>query len=232
MADLLAPNDTVVLVVPIDSAAPKGRLILPQQQTIRDILEAGAISLVTRETELTRTLESLREPPRLVITDSQAFGLVDKLVPKNIQLTSFSILFARYKGNLRQAILGAARLSTLQDGDTVLISEGCTHHRQCGDIGTEKLPNWIRKFTGKNVQFTFTSGNEFPEDVGKYALVVHCGGCMLNEREMQYRLRHSAEQNVPMTNYGIAIAHMHGILDRALAPFPDLHQAWSSTANG
>ena len=232
VADLLAPNDTVVLVVPIDSAAPKGRLILPQQQTIRDILEAGAISLVTRETELTRTLESLLEPPRLVITDSQAFGIVDKLVPKNVRLTSFSILFARYKGNLRQAILGAAQLNSLQDGDTVLISEGCTHHRQCGDIGTEKLPNWIRRFTGKDVQFSFTSGNEFPEDVSKYALVVHCGGCMLNEREMQYRLRHSAERNVPMTNYGIAIAHMHGILDRALAPFPDLHQAWSSTANG
>lgn len=232
VADLLAPNDTVVLVVPIDSAAPKGRLILPQQQTIRDILEAGAISLVTRETELTRTLESLREPPQLVITDSQAFGIVDKLVPKNVRLTSFSILFARYKGNLRQAILGAAQLNSLQDGDTVLISEGCTHHRQCGDIGTEKLPNWIRKFTGKDVQFSFTAGNEFPEDVSKYALVVHCGGCMLNEREMQYRLRHSAERNVPMTNYGIAIAHMHGILDRALAPFPDLHQAWSSTANG
>ena len=232
VADLLAPNDTVVLVVPIDSAAPKGRLILPQQQTIRDILEAGAISLVTRETELTRTLESLREPPQLVITDSQAFGIVDKLVPKNVLLTSFSILFARYKGNLRQAILGAAQLNFLQDGDTVLISEGCTHHRQCGDIGTEKLPNWIRRFTGKDVQFSFTAGNEFPEDVSKYALVVHCGGCMLNEREMQYRLRHSAERNVPMTNYGIAIAHMHGILDRALAPFPDLHQAWSSTANG
>ena len=232
VADLLAPNDTVVLVVPIDSAAPKGRLILPQQQTIRDILEASAISLVTRETELTRTLESLREPPQLVITDSQAFGIVDKLVPKNVRLTSFSILFARYKGNLRQAILGAAHLNSLQDGDTVLISEGCTHHRQCGDIGTEKLPNWIRKFTGKDVQFSFTAGNEFPEDVSKYALVVHCGGCMLNEREMQYRLRHSAERNVPMTNYGIAIAHMHGILDRALAPFPDLHQAWSSTANG
>lgn len=232
VADLLAPNDTVVLVVPIDSAAPKGRLILPQQQTIRDILEAGAISLVTRETELTRTLESLREPPRLVITDSQAFGIVDKLVPKNVQLTSFSILFARYKGNLRQAILGAAQLNSLQDGDIVLISEGCTHHRQCGDIGTEKLPNWIRRFTGKDVQFSFTAGNEFPEDVSKYALVVHCGGCMLNEREMQYRLRHSAERNVPMTNYGIAIAHMYGILDRALAPFPDLHQAWSSTANG
>lgn len=231
VADLLAPNDTVVLVVPIDSAAPKGRLILPQQQTIRDILEAGAISLVTRETELIRTLEALREPPRLVITDSQAFGLVDKLVPQSIQMTSFSILFARYKGNLRQAVLGAARLNTLQNGDTVLISEGCTHHRQCGDIGTEKLPNWIRSFTGKDIQFEFTSGGEFPEDLSRYALAVHCGGCMLGKREMQYRLRHSAEQGVSMTNYGIAIAHMHGILDRALAPFPDLHQAWSNTAN-
>ena len=231
VADLLAPNDTVVLVVPIDSAAPKGRLILPQQQTIRDILEAGAISLVTRETELTRTLEALREPPRLVITDSQAFGLVNKLVPQSIQMTSFSILFARYKGNLRQAVLGAARLNTLQNGDKVLISEGCTHHRQCGDIGTEKLPNWIRSFTGKDIQFEFTSGGEFPEDLSRYALAVHCGGCMLGEREMQYRLRHSAEQGVPMTNYGIAIAHMHGILDRALAPFPDLHQAWSDTAS-
>ncbi len=231
IADLLSPNDTVVLVVPIDTAAPKGRLILPQQQTIRDALEAGAISIVTRETELTRTLESLREPPRLVITDSQAFGIVDELVPKNIQLTSFSILFARYKGNLRQAILGAAQLNTLQNGDAVLISEGCTHHRQCGDIGTEKLPNWIRKFTGKTIQFSFTSGGEFPDDLSSYAMVIHCGGCMLNEREMQYRLRRSAEQNVPMTNYGIAIAHMHGILDRALAPFPALHQEWSDTAS-
>lgn len=231
VADLLAPNDTVVLVVPIDSAAPKGRLILPQQQTIRDILEAGAISIVTRETELTRTLEALREPPRLVITDSQAFGIVSKLVPAEIELTSFSILFARYKGNLRQAILGAARLSTLQDGDTVLISEGCTHHRQCDDIGTVKLPNWIRKFTDKNVQFAFTSGGEFPEDLSPYAMVVHCGGCTLNEREMQFRLRRSAEQHIPMTNYGIAIAHMHGILDRALAPFPDLHREWSHTAD-
>lgn len=221
VADLLAPNDTVVLVVPIDSAAPKGRLILPQQQTIRDILEAGAISLVTRETELTRTLESLREPPRLVITDSQAFGIVDKLVPKNVQLTSFSILFARYKGNLRQAILGAAQLNSLQDGDTVLISEGCTHHRQCGDIGTVKLPAWIRKHTGKDFEFEFTSGGGFPEDLSPYALIVHCGGCMLNEREMQFRQSSAEEKGVPYTNYGILIAYINGILKRSLAPFDE-----------
>lgn len=221
VADLLAPNDTVVLVVPIDSAAPKGRLILPQQQTIRDILEAGAISLVTRETELTRTLESLRESPRLVITDSQAFGIVDKLVPKNVQLTSFSILFARYKGNLRQAILGAAQLNSLQDGDTVLISEGCTHHRQCGDIGTVKLPAWIRKHTGKDFEFEFTSGGGFPEDLSPYALIVHCGGCMLNEREMQFRQSSAEEKGVPYTNYGILIAYINGILKRSLAPFDE-----------
>lgn len=221
VADLLAPNDTVVLVVPIDSAAPKGRLILPQQQTIRDILEAGAISLVTRETELTRTLESLREPPRLVITDSQAFGLVDKLVPQSIQMTSFSILFARYKGNLRQAILGAAQLNSLQDGDTVLISEGCTHHRQCGDIGTVKLPAWIRKHTGKDFEFEFTSGGGFPEDLSPYALIVHCGGCMLNEREMQFRQSSAEEKGVPYTNYGILIAYINGILKRSLAPFDE-----------
>ena len=221
VADLLAPNDTVVLVVPIDSAAPKGRLILPQQQTIRDILEAGAISLVTRETELTRTLESLREPPRLVITDSQAFGIVDNLVPRNVQLTSFSILFARYKGNLRQAILGAAQLNSLQDGDTVLISEGCTHHRQCGDIGTVKLPAWIRKHTGKDFEFEFTSGGGFPEDLSPYALIVHCGGCMLNEREMQFRQSSAEEKGVPYTNYGILIAYINGILKRSLAPFDE-----------
>ena len=207
--------------MPIDSAAPKGRLILPQQQTIRDILEAGAISLVTRETELTRTLESLREPPQLVITDSQAFGIVDKLVPKNVQLTSFSILFARYKGNLRQAILGAAQLNSLQDGDTVLISEGCTHHRQCGDIGTVKLPAWIRKHTGKDFEFEFTSGGGFPEDLSPYALIVHCGGCMLNEREMQFRQSSAEEKGVPYTNYGILIAYINGILKRSLAPLDE-----------
>ena len=222
VADLLAPNDTVVLVVPIDSAAPKGRLILPQQQTIRDILEAGAISLVTRETELTRTLESLREPPRLVITDSQAFGIVDKLVPKNVQLTSFSILFARYKGNLRQAILGAAQLNSLQDGDTALISEGCTHHRQCNDIGTVKLPGWLTRYTGAQLTFETSSGTGFPEDLSGFAAIVHCGGCMLSAREMRYRMKCALDQNIPFTNYGVAIACMNGILPRSLAPFPAL----------
>ncbi len=222
VADLIEPGDVVVLVVPIDSAAPKGRLILPQQQTIRDILEAGAIAVVTRESELTRTLASLGGKPKLVITDSQAFGKVSKDTPEDILLTSFSILFVRYKGNLPEAVRGAARLDKLQDGDTVLISEGCTHHRQCDDIGTVKLPNWIKTYTGKNIQFAFTSGREFPEDLSPYALVVHCGGCMLNERQMQYRTDHAVACGVPITNYGIAIAQMHGILKRSLEPFPDL----------
>ena len=221
IADLLAPGDLVVLVVPVDSAAPKGRLILPQQQTIRDILEASAVSVVTGVGELPHTLASLRQKPRLVVTDSQAFGAVSRAVPPDIQLTSFSILFARYKGSLQRAVQGAAALARLQDSDTVLISEGCTHHRQCGDIGTVKLPGWIRQYTGKQPQFAFTSGREFPDDLGQYALVIHCGGCMLNEREMQSRGRRAAACAVPMTNYGIAIAQMHGILARSLEPFPD-----------
>lgn len=221
IADLLAPGDLVVLVVPVDSAAPKGRLILPQQQTIRDILEASAVSVVTGVGELPHTLASLRQKPRLVVTDSQAFGAVSRAVPPDIQLTSFSILFARYKGSLQRAVQGAAALARLQDSDTVLISEGCTHHRQCGDIGTVKLPGWIRQYTGKQPQFAFTSGREFPDDLGQYALVIHCGGCMLNEREMQSRGRRAAACGVPMTNYGIAIAQMHGILARSLEPFPD-----------
>ena len=221
IADLLAPGDLVVLVVPVDSAAPKGRLILPQQQTIRDILEASAVSVVTGVGELPHTLASLRQKPRLVVTDSQAFGAVSRAVPPDIQLTSFSILFARYKGSLKRAVQGAAALARLQDSDTVLISEGCTHHRQCGDIGTVKLPGWIRQYTGKQPQFAFTSGREFPDDLGQYALVIHCGGCMLNEREMQSRGRRAAACGVPMTNYGIAIAQMHGILARSLEPFPD-----------
>ena len=221
IADLLAPGDLVVLVVPVDSAAPKGRLILPQQQTIRDILEASAVSVVTGVGELPHTLASLRHKPRLVVTDSQAFGAVSRAVPPDIQLTSFSILFARYKGSLKRAVQGAAALARLQDSDTVLISEGCTHHRQCGDIGTVKLPGWIRQYTGKQPQFAFTSGREFPDDLGQYALVIHCGGCMLNEREMQSRGRRAAACGVPMTNYGIAIAQMHGILARSLEPFPD-----------
>lgn len=221
VADIIKPNDVVILVVPIDSAAPKGRLILPQQQTIRDILETGAISMVCRETELPQTLSSLKSPS-LVITDSQAFGKVSKDVPDDIRLTSFSILFARYKGDLAEAVRGAAMLDKLQDGDTVLISEGCTHHRQCEDIGTVKLPNWVRKHTGKQLNFEFTSGGEFPEDLSKYALIIHCGGCMLNEREMKSRVRHAVDSGVPITNYGVAIAHMHGILRRTLSPFPEI----------
>ncbi len=219
VGDLLEPNDLAVLVVPIDSAAPKGRLILPQQQTIRDILEAGAVSVVTRDNELKKTLVSLGKKPRLVITDSQIFGKVSKEVPADIQLTSFSILMARYKGDLEPNVKGARALEGLQDGDTVLISEGCTHHRQCEDIGTVKLPRWIREHTGKELRFEFTSGTEFPLDLSPYQLIVHCGGCMLNEREMKYRLKCAEDQGVPMTNYGICIAYINGILERSLAPF-------------
>ena len=222
VADLIQPEDVVVLVVPIDSAAPKGRLILPQQQTIRDVLESGAISVVTRETELPQTLRALGKKPALVITDSQAFKKVNADTPADVPLTSFSILFARYKGDLKEAVHGAAQLDKLQDGDTVLISEGCTHHRQCGDIGTVKLPNWIRKYTGKELNFAFTSGGEFPEDLSRYALVVHCGGCMLNEREMKARIARAVSQNVPITNYGICIAQVHGILKRSVELFPEV----------
>lgn len=222
LADLIQPEDVVVLVVPIDSAAPKGRLILPQQQTIRDVLESGAISVVTRETELPQTLRSLAKKPALVITDSQAFQKVNADTPADVPLTSFSILFARYKGDLKEAVHGAAQLDKLQNGDTVLISEGCTHHRQCGDIGTVKLPSWIRKYTGKELSFEFTSGGEFPEDLSPYALVVHCGGCMLNEREMKARIARAVAQNVPITNYGICIAQVHGILKRSVELFGDV----------
>lgn len=222
VADLIQPNDFVVLVIPIDSAAPKGRLILPQQQTIRDILEAGATAIAVRETELPETLARLGTKPSLVITDSQAFEKVAADVPENIPLTSFSILFARYKGNLKTVVQGAAVLDTLQDGDNILICEGCTHHRQCEDIGTVKLPGWIRKHTGKELHFAFTSGTEFPVDLSKYRLVIHCGGCTLNEREMKYRMQCAIDQGIPMTNYGTAIAHMHGILNRSIEPFPEL----------
>ena len=221
VADLLSPGDLVVLVTPIDEAAPKGRLILPQQQTIRDILEAGAMAAVTRETELPQTLAALKASPRMVITDSQAFAKVSKDVPETVPLTSFSILFARYKGNLMGALRGVKALETLEDGDKVLISEGCTHHRQCNDIGTVKIPGWIRKKTGKEPEFVFTSGGEFPQDLTPYRLIVHCGGCMLNEREMQTRARRAAEQGVPMTNYGILIAHITGILARSVELFPE-----------
>ncbi len=222
VADLIQPEDVVVLVVPIDSAAPKGRLILPQQQTIRDVLESGAISVVTRETELPQTLRALGKKPALVITDSQAFQKVNADTPADVPLTSFSILFARYKGDLKEAVHGAAQLDKLQNGDTVLISEGCSHHRQCGDIGTVKLPNWIRNYTGKELNFEFTSGGEFPDDLSPYALVVHCGGCMLNEREMKARIAHAVAQNVPITNYGICIAQVHGILKRSVELFGDV----------
>ena len=222
VADLIQPEDVVVLVVPIDSAAPKGRLILPQQQTIRDVLESGAISVVTRETELPQTLRALGKKPALVITDSQAFQKVNADTPADVPLTSFSILFARYKGDLKEAVHGAAQLDKLQNGDTVLISEGCTHHRQCGDIGTVKLPNWIRNYTGKELSFEFTSGGEFPDDLSPYALVVHCGGCMLNDREMKARIARAVAQNVPITNYGICIAQVHGILRRSVEMFGDV----------
>ena len=222
VSDLIKAGDSVILVTPIDSAAPKGRLILPQQQTLRELLEAGALTTVVRETELEAALKALKTPPRMVITDSQAFGVVSKIVPDDVELTSFSILFARYKGDLETVIGGAAKLSHLKDGDKVLISEGCTHHRQCQDIGTVKLPGWINNYTGKTLAYSFTSGTEFPDDLSEYALVVHCGGCMLNEKEMKSRLEHCNEQGVPVTNYGIAIAQMHGILKRSLEPFPDL----------
>lgn len=222
VGDLIEPSDFIVLVVPIDKAAPKGRLILPQQQTIRDILEAGAVSVVARETELADILKALGKKPKLVITDSQVFGKVAADTPEDVLLTSFSILFARYKGNLEKLVEGAAVLDEIRDGDKILICEGCTHHRQCGDIGTEKLPRWIEKHTGAKPEFVFTSGTEFPDDLRPYRLIVHCGGCMLNEREMKYRMKCAADQGVPMTNYGVAIAHMHGILKRSLGPFPQL----------
>ena len=222
VGDLLDPNDLAVLVVPIDKAAPKGRLILPQQQTIRDVLEAGASALVVRETELQQLLSDLGKKPKMVITDSQVFEEVSRLVPRDIWLTSFSILFARYKGNLQQAAAGAAALEGLKDGDKILISEGCTHHRQCNDIGTVKLPRWIRSYTGKEPEFFYSSGQDFPEDPEKYQLIVHCGGCMLNEREMKYRLKCAADQKIPMTNYGVAIAYMQGILSRCVEMFPEV----------
>ena len=224
VGDIISQGDVIVLVTPIDSAAPKGRLILPQQQTIRDIIDSGATAMVCRETELESTLAALKNPPKLVITDSQAFGIVNKITPPEILLTSFSILFARYKGDLAEAVRGAARLDKLCDGDKVLISEGCTHHRQCGDIGTVKLPAWIKKHAGCEVEFDFTSGGEFPEDLSPYSLVVHCGGCMLTEREMKYRIRHALDCDLPITNYGIAIAHVHGILRRSLSPFPEIQK--------
>ena len=222
IADKLAPGDFVVLVVPIDSAAPKGRLILPQQQTIRDILEANAVAITVKETELAATLDSLGKPPRMVITDSQVFHTVSGIVPPEIPLTSFSILMARYKGLLDAAVPGAAAVENLRDGDTVLIAEGCTHHRQCDDIGTVKIPNWLRKYTGKDITIRTCSGTDFPEDLSPYAMVIHCGGCMLNEREVRYRTKCAMDQGVPITNYGTLIAYLNGILRRSTELFPEL----------
>lgn len=219
VGDLLEPSDLVVLVVPIDKAAPKGRLILPQQQTIRDILEANAVSVVVRETELKTTLEQLGKKPRLVITDSQAFEQVAKDTPEDVMLTSFSILFSRYKGNLEQQVEGVKAIHSLRDGDRILMAEGCTHHRQCDDIGTVKIPRWLTKYTGKELVFETSSGTGFPDDLSKYSLIIHCGGCTLNKKEMQYRLNQARIQKVPIVNYGVVIAHMKGILERSLEPF-------------
>ena len=219
VSDLLDEGDIALLVTPIDASAPKGRLILPQQQTIRDIIDKNAVAVVTQIPMLEKTLERVK--PKIVITDSQAFGQVSKIVPNDIPLTSFSILMARFKGDLKGAVEGAFALDSLKDGDTVLISEGCTHHRQCEDIGTVKMPAWVKNYTGKDIKFEFTSGGDFPEDMSKYALCIHCGGCMLTPRQMKYRAGLSADRNVPMTNYGIAIAHMHGILKRSIEPFDE-----------
>ena len=219
---LVRPGDLVVLVTPIDKAAPKGRLILPQQQTIRALLDHGCVSMAVRETELEHMLKKIGQKPALVITDSQAFSMVSSIVPKDIPLTSFSILFARYKGDLRQAVAGVKALERIQDGDKILISEGCTHHRQCNDIGTVKLPGWIRSYTGREPEFVYTSGTGFQEDLKAFRVIVHCGACMLNEREMKYRLACARDQGVDITNYGIVIAHIHGILKRSLGPFPDI----------
>ena len=224
VADKINAGDLIILVVPIDKAAPKGRLILPQQQAIRDILDTGAAALVTRDTELAETLEKLGYRPDLVITDSQVFGKVDRIIPADVPLTSFSILMARYKGLLDEAVKGVSAISSLRDGDTVLIAEGCTHHRQCGDIGSVKIPKWLLEYTGKDLRFKTVSGTEFPEDLSPYAMVIHCGGCMLSEREVSSRAKNAADQNIPITNYGTMIAFVHGILKRSLGIFPELEK--------
>ena len=224
VSDLLHRNDLVVLVTPIDESAPKGRLILPQQQTIRDILDAGAIAVVAKETELEETLKGLSKNPKMVITDSQVFKTVSDIVPDDVPLTSFSILMARYKGFLESAVHGVSKIKDLRDGDTVLISEGCTHHRQCNDIGTVKMPKWLEDFSGKKLNFEFSSGTGFPEDLSKYSLIVHCGGCMLNERELRYRMKCANDKNIPFTNYGTTIAFINGILKRSLEIFPELQK--------
>jgi [FeFe] hydrogenase H-cluster maturation GTPase HydF len=222
LGDLIGPSDFVILVTPIDKAAPKGRLILPQQQTIRDILESDAAAIVVKEFELRETLESLGKRPSLVVTDSQVFAKVSADTPRDIPLTSFSILFARYKGTLAGAVRGVGTINRLADGGHILVAEGCTHHRQCDDIGTVKLPRWLRNYTGKKLDFSFTSGGDFPGDLSAYSLVLHCGGCMLNEREMRYRQKCAGDQGIPFTNYGLAIAYMQGILKRSIAMFPHI----------
>lgn len=222
LADLVKTGDTVILVTPIDSSAPKGRLILPQVQTLRELLDLHCNAIICQPEELKSTIDNLKTKPKLVITDSQVFGRVSKDVPEDINLTSFSILFARYKGDLEILVKGAAALKNIKDGDKILISEGCTHHRQCGDIGTVKLPKWIREFTNKEISFEFTSGGDFPEDLSDYAMVVHCGGCMLNQREMSYRINSATAESTPIVNYGVLIAHIHGILRRSLSPFENL----------
>lgn len=222
LGDLIKPCDTVILVTPIDSAAPKGRLILPQQQVLRNVLDNKGIAVVVQESELAMALAKLAFPPRLVVTDSQAFAKVSQIVPPTIPLTSFSILMARYKGSLENAVRAVRTLDSITDGDKILISEGCTHHRQCQDIGTVKLPGWVRKYTQAEPEFCFTSGTEFPDDLSEYKLVIHCGACMLNEKEMVYRNKAAKEQSVPMTNYGIAIAYMNGILKRTVEPLPEI----------
>lgn len=224
VGDLLNEGDIAVLVTPIDSAAPKGRLILPQQQTIRDVLEAGAIAMVCKETELKITLAALAKKPALVITDSQAFAAVASDTPEDVPLTSFSILMARYKGFLSEAVNGAAAIDRLTDGDKVLICEGCTHHKQCDDIGSVKIPRWLKEYTGKDLDITNTNGTEFPEDLSPYALVIHCGGCMLTEREVKYRMKCAVDAGIPFTNYGTAIAHIKGVLRRSVGMFPDIAQ--------
>lgn len=218
ISDLVCPGETAVLVVPIDESAPKGRLILPQQQTIRDLLDHNAMAAVTQVTTLAKTLESFKESPKIVVTDSQAFKEVAKIVPESVPLTSFSILFARHKGELSTLVKGVKAMDNLKDGDTVLISEGCTHHRQCNDIGSVKIPNAVKKYTGKNLNFEFTSGGEFPLDLSKYSLIIHCGGCMLNEREMKYRIACANDAGIPMVNYGVLLAQVNGILNRSLEP--------------
>ncbi len=223
VGDLVGPGDVAVLVCPMDESAPKGRLILPQQQTIRDLLDAGALALVTRETELAAALSRLAAPPALVVTDSQAFRAVDAIVPQAVPLTSFSILMARYKGFLRAAVAGISAVRDLRDGDRVLMAEGCTHHRQCNDIGTVKIPNWLRRYTGRDIAIETCSGRDFPEDLSPYRLVIHCGGCMLTETVIRYRMDLALSQGVPFTNYGIAIARMTGTLERSLRLFPELH---------